>query len=195
MLAPFSMVVRMASYSVATHVGSGMVHHRLEGDELVIEFEKTGKKEVVALADLTRVRLLQEMHGVHSVELTRQHASKLRITARHFLGVGRFESRASQYTAFVKALLAAAQQHAPDARFLTGSTVLFFLGWLCMVVSGFFVLAFAYALLFVDKPFPRQVLYLTPLTLALGVGLIRQGGTTSFDPATPPEKFLPVEAR
>ena len=111
-------------YRLVTHHGSGEVRHLLEPEMLVIEYEKTGRREQVLWGDITEINLRQEMHGIFSAHIKRSTGGTLRVPARHFVKLGQFEDRGAEYTRFIQQLHQAVRNANPRARFVAITSVI-----------------------------------------------------------------------
>ena len=176
-------------YRLATHFRSGEVCHTLEKTGLRVHFQKTGREVFVPFDSVREINLRNEMADVYSVRVRHDHGT-LTIPSRHFVGVGRFESRAPDYRAFVAALSAACAASG-RTRFIAGSSILFAVGVVTLVMGALLAVGFI-AGLAMGKGNPQwRVLFVIPVALAVGVGFLRQGAARSYDPASPPAHLLP----
>lgn len=179
-------------YRLATHLGSGVVRNVVDADGLVVVHEKSGRREEVPFDDVREVNLRQELQGVYTMRIVRRSGRTIIVPARHFEGVGRFEDRAADYAAFVRRFHELAVAHGADIRFVSGSSVLYWLGWFFLVFGALFAAFLIYALGWSDKPIPRPMFGITPVTLLVGAGFVKQGGTRVYDPRAIPAKLLPA---
>jgi hypothetical protein len=177
-------------YRLSTRWGSGEVAHAIEPDALVVVYEKTGKRDVVAFQDITTLNLRQELPGAWTMRLSRKRGSTLTIPARHFVAFGQFELRAAEYRAFVDALHRASRAVNPRIRYVTGSSGLYVLGLVLLVFNAVFAVLIAYG--FATGTPPRlRVLGILPLGVLVAAAFVKQGRAKPYDPAAPPAAFLP----
>ncbi len=178
-------------YRLVTHLGSGEVRHILESNALLIEFEKTGKRESIPLQDITQINLREELQGIFTAHIARNGGRTIRIVSRHFIGVGRFESRAAEYVAFMQQLHRDVRAANPDTRFVAGSSGLYWLGVALVVVGLLLAAAFAYGWLMMPTSPPRAMVAGVPIALVVGGMFVKQGRARSYDCDALPPKLLP----
>lgn len=181
-------------FAIAPHLGSGVMHYHLEEHALRVVAEKSGREEVVPFSRIQRIHLREDMVGVFSADIRVESGPALRLTSRHFLGLGRFEDRGPAYGAFMRALVAASGRVNPSTELLAGSSLLYWLGWVMVVLAIGMGLLVGAALLFgatSGRPPPLGGLLVLPLALVVGGGFIRQGRGKTFMPTEPPARFLP----
>lgn len=181
-------------YEIATHLGSGTTRYLLGDGVLEVHPEKAPRRSI-PLSRIRRLHLKQDMPGMFGAELLADDGPMVRITSRHFLGVGRFEDRGPDYAAFVRALIAATAQAQPTVELRAGSSLLFWLGWVLLgmvAVLGVMLLA-AFAMgMTGERPPPLSGIITIPLGVVIGGGFVRQGRARSFSAAEPPPAFLPA---
>lgn len=177
-------------YRIALDAFSGEVVHVLEPDRLVVTYAKKARTESVPFDTITEMNLREELPGVLSVFVKRRGGSTLRITSRHFVGLGRFDERVAEYSAFVRALCEAVASAKTSTRFTMGSSLLYVVGWVLVVLAIAFTVLVDVAALTRGLP-PLRVLFVLPVALFVGFGFVRQGHARPFDPAHPPTHLLP----
>jgi hypothetical protein len=179
-------------YRLTTHLGSGPVAHRLEQDRLVVTREKSGQRVEVPFSDIRAINLRQDMPGAWTTRIERGSGKTITIPSRHFAGLGQFESRGSEYAAFVKRLHKASRAANPQIRFVAGSTSLYWVGWFLVIVTGLLGVGLLVALA-VGGPRtpPLRVVFAVPIALLVGVAFIRQGLAKTYDPRALPKNLLP----
>ena len=182
-------------YEIATHLGSGTTRYVLSDGMLEVHPEKSASRSI-PLARIRRIHLKQDMPGMYSIEVRSDDGPPLRITSRHFLGLGRFEDRGPDYTAFARALIAATGRAQPAVELIAGSSLLFGIGWVLLVMVGILgvmlLAAFATGALAERGPPPLSGIITIPLGLVIGGGFVRQGRAATFVASDPPQKFLPA---
>jgi hypothetical protein len=183
-------------FEIATHLGSGTTRYVLGEDALEIQADKTGQHTSVPLARIRRIHLKQDMPGMFSAEIRSDAGATLRLTSRHFLGVGRFEDRGPDYAAFVRALVAKTARAQPSVELVAGSSLLFWIGWVLLLMVGILgvmlIVGFATGAL-ADRPRPPiGGLVSVPLGVVIGGGFVRQGRAKTFVASDPPAAFLPA---
>ncbi len=181
-------------FAIAPHLGSGVMHYHLEDHALRVVAEKSGREDVIPFSRIQRIHLREDMVGVFSADIRVESGPALRLTSRHFLGLGRFEDRGPAYGAFMRALVAACGRINPTTELLAGSSLLYGLGWVLVVLAIVMGLLVGAALLFGatnGRPPPVSGLLVLPLALVVGGGFIRQGRGKTFVPTEPPARFLP----
>ena len=180
-------------YELCPHVGAGTVRFALEEGRLVVTRQKTGATEVIPLRDVTLVNLRQELPGAWTVRVQRAGGKPVIIPSRHFDGPGRFVPRNEDYRDFVLALHAATATASPQARFVGGSSGLFWFGWLS-IVFGALMLAGIAASFATDTPPRLRVLAVPGLMGAIGWAFQRQGRAAAYEAHAPPAELLPPVA-
>lgn len=167
--------------------------YRLEDD--VLHWQAGRSKGHIAFADITRIRLVTyvadgETQG--QCTLKQRSGKPLKIRTHHYNGLGDFENRTPTYRPFIRELCRRVATASPQARFLAGSTVMWYV-WialivLCSVVSVLLVLA-----LLGGAPSLFELMF--GLTIMVGAipfvwRQIRRGGQNEFDPQDPPTEFF-----
>ncbi len=167
--------------------------YRLGDDGLYWQAGRTNGH--IAYADVTRVELITyaaEGETQGQCKLKRRSGKPLRIRTHSFDGLGDLEDRTSTYRPFVRELCKRIAAAAPQARFLSGSTTMWYIWIVLLAVLGtvgvFLLLA---------------ILGAPPLAFDLMFGLlvvagiipfvwrqIRRGGQNDFDPQDPPAEFF-----
>jgi hypothetical protein len=182
-------------YRLTTHLGSGTVAHRLEQDRLVVTREKSGQRVDVPFSDIRAINLRQEMPGAWTVRIERGEGKTITVPSRHFVALGQFESRGPEYVAFLRRLHELSSAKNPQIRFVAGSTVLYWVGWFLVVVTGLLGVGLLVALA-VGGPNtpPLRVVASVPIALLVGIAFIRQGRAKTYDPRALPKDLLPPEA-
>lgn len=182
-------------YRLTTHLGSGAVEHRIEQDRLVVTREKSGQRVDVPFSDIRAINLRQEMPGAWTVRIVRGAGKTITIPSRHFVGFGQFQERGPEYVAFVRRLHEASSAANPQIRFIAGSTVLYWIGWILVVVTGLLgaILLGALAVGGPRTP-PWRVVFSVPVALLVGSAFIRQGRAKTYGPRALPGNLLPPEA-
>lgn len=182
-------------FEIATHVGSGTTRYVLTNDVLEVHPEKSAAT-ILPLSRIRRIHLKQDMPGMFMTEIRSEMGPMLRLSSRHFLGVGRFEDRGAQYAAFVRALIAATGRAQPSVELIAGSSLLFWIGWVLLIMVGVLGVMLLYAFvtgLFASRGTPPiGGIISVPLGVVIGGGFVRQGRAKTFGPGDPPAKFLPA---
>ena len=122
---------------------------------------------------------------------SRKHG-KVKIRSHHYASLGLFENRTASYTPFIRELAARVAAGSPNARFLAGSTALWFvwlvIGLLCVGVAVLLILS-----LFVGVPPAGAGLIAVVICLAAAPLIwrrVREGSARTFDPAAPPPELI-----
>lgn len=113
---------------------------------------------------------------------------KLKIRSHHYESLGSFEDRSLTYRHFVRELCRRVAVAAPDARFVTGSTVLWFV-WLTLLVLCALVGSLVVWALVGEVSFPLGSVAAIAVLIAFGPivwRMVREGPSQSFDPNDPP---------
>jgi len=176
-------------YRLATRVGSGMVVHTIEAHELVVTSEKNDSQVVVPFDDITTVNLRQELPGAWSLRIERKSGSTITVPARHFVGVGNFELRTEEYRAFVEALHRGCATNR-SIRYVTGSSGLFVLAAVLLVAHVLVGAVLLHGLMNGTPP-PRRLWGAVGFGVLVSLAIGWQGRAKPYDPAAPPERFLP----
>ncbi len=167
--------------------------YRLEDDGL--RWEAGRSKGQIAYADITHVRLVTyvaEGETQGQCKLKQRSGRPMRIRTHHFDGLGNLEDRTLTYRPFIRELCKRVASAAPQARFLSGSNIMWYI-WIVLLVflgSGSVLLLFA---LLGGPPLAFHLIF----GLLLMAGLIpfvwrqiRRGGQRDFDPQDPPAEFF-----
>ncbi|MBX3200224.1 MAG: hypothetical protein KF850_04880 [Labilithrix sp.] len=178
-------------YRLATRLGSGIISHSIEGDALVVTHEKNGRRVVVPFGDVTTLNLREELPGAWTLHIRRRGGGTIVVPARHFVGFGQFELRAREYRAFVDQLGRACRAANPGVRYTRGSSGLFVLGVVLLVMLGALGVMLVYGLATGHGPPRRSVFVAVPAGLLVAVAFLKQGRAKPFDPAAIPEELLP----
>ncbi len=178
-------------YELATRVGSGVVRHTLDGDYMTVEYEKTGRRDVIPLDDVTQLHLLREFAGIYRMKVSRRRGRTLSIPSRHFEAVGQFEDRGPQYAEFVRTLHAECHRVTPRTRFVAGSTFLFWLGWFFVVCGAALGLLLLQDMAAAPWAPPLKLVWILPMMAVVGASLIVQGRRVRYEHHSIPAKFLP----
>jgi len=179
------------AYSLAVDFRSGEVAHEIERDRLVVRYAKDGRIESIPFASVREINLRQEMPGIYSIFVHRDGGSTIRIPSRHFLGLGRFDDRVTEYAAFVRALLAACVDAGSKARITAGSSALYVLGWITIAMGIVGVAIVLIGSIMRQMLPPLRGLLVVPVAFFVGFGLVRQGGRRAVDPSAPPASVFP----
>jgi hypothetical protein len=177
-------------YTLATDIRSGEVKHQLDGDRLVLSYAKNGRVDSVPLASIREINVRMDM-GIPHTYVLRDGGSTLLIPARHFRGIGQFDDRFEDYSAFIRALLGATAKASSTARFTAGSSILFVFGVLMLVLGIVFTVLVAIASFTRGLP-PLRLLLFLPFAFVSGGGLARSGRARAIDPRDPPRELLPA---
>lgn len=177
-------------YRLNVHLGSGEVSHIVERDRLVVKYDKTGRSESIPFDSIREINLRQEMHGVYTTHVRRHAGKTLMIPSRHFKSLGVFDDRTTEYVPFVRALLDACRLASPTTRLSAGSSLLYVLGWILLVVGIGFCIAVAVASIARGLP-PLRMLFVLPVTIFMGLGFVRQGRARAIGTDGPPPEVLP----
>lgn len=180
-----------AEYSLAIDAFSGEITHVIERDRLVVTYAKGARTESVPFASIREINLRQELPDVFSAFVSREGGKTLRITSRHFRGIGRFDDRRGEYSAFVRLLLGSIAEARTGTKFTVGSSLLYWIGWIFVAVAIAMVGLVGLAAMTRGLP-PQRMLFVLPVSFFLGYGFLRQGRARPFDPAHPPDELLPT---
>lgn len=178
-------------YTLNLHMGSGEVRHVVERDRLVVTYEKTARTESIPFDGIREINLRQEMPGVYTTYIRRHAGKTLMIPSRHFKSLGVFDDRRADYAAFAGALLAACAKASPTTRLTAGSSALYFIGWILIVIGIAFSIAVLVASIARGLP-PLRMLFVLPVAIFMGLGFLRQGRARPIDPASPPPEVFPA---
>jgi hypothetical protein len=181
-------------YRLTTHLGSGPVEYRLEQDRLVVTREKSGQRVDVPFSDIRSINLRQDMPGAWTARIERGAGKAITIPSRHFVGLGKFEDRGPEYVAFVRRLHEASSAANPQIHFVAGSTSLYWIGWILVVVAGLLSAMLIGVLAVKGRAPPLQVVLSVPVVIVVGVAFIRQGRGKAYDPRALPKDLLPPGA-
>ncbi len=179
-------------YRLAVDAFSGEITHVIERDRLVVTYAKSGRTESIPFSSIREINLRQEMAEIFSTFVKREGGSTLRITSRHFRGLGRFDDRRAEYGAFVRSLLGAVAETQASTRFTLGSSLLYWLGWVLVVLGIAFTGLVIVAMASRGALPPLRSLFVLPVIFVVGGGFVRQGRARPFDPMHPPSDLLPA---
>jgi hypothetical protein len=181
-------------YAVEPNLGSGIVHYRLESPFLVVEHEKEGvPNESVLLEEVTSVRL-GLVQGMAFCTLATASGQKVTISSRHVRGFGDFVDQLDEYSDFVRSLHYELADAAPKARYVAGSNLMFALSVLVLGMAALAAIVVTVALVAKGGASLGSflpALGVTPIAIGMSFVLVRQGRAKPYDPASPPDAFLP----
>ncbi len=178
-------------YLINTQAGSGPVRHTLADGYLTVEWEKSGRRESVPLAGVTKLQLTREFQGIFRLKIARNHGKTLSIPSRHFVAMGRFEDRGDEYGELVRQLHAGCHAANPDVVLVSGSTLMYWMGWLFVALGTVLVAGMAFGwMIGMDNP-PWRSLWMLPILYAVGTSFVVQGRTKRHEADAIPPKFLP----
>jgi hypothetical protein len=164
------------------------------GDTALSWRDDRGQGGSLAYADVASVRLIGYVGGSGTMYRCAIKGGGMirKIPSHHFAGFGRVEDRTATYAPFVRALTERVAAHAPQARFIAGSTGLW-ITWLLIGVGALVVLALM-AVILAGGEFIAAGGIPALLVLIVGIPLmvreVRKGGAKFFDPANPPPALL-----
>lgn len=175
----------MMHFQLIPHHQAGRVQYAVEKEALVVSFETRSTSVRIPFADIAKIHVMQEMPGVFRTNVHhRGESGTVSIPSRHFVSLGKFEDRRTEYAAFVRELSLTAAAQNSLIEFRGGSSFLF---WLAATNLAF---AAVLTVLGLTTKSPRLVIgSLCLATLAAALG--RQGRTKSVDPRHFPSKWMP----
>lgn len=167
--------------------------YRFEDDAL--HWQAGRSKGQIAFADITRIRLVTyvadgETQG--QCTLKQRSGKPLKIRTHHYNGLGDFEDRTSTYSPFIRELCRRAATASPQARFLAGSSAMWYV-WLAILVLCCSVSVLL--LLALSGGAPSWIGMMLGLAfMATAIPFVwrqfRRGGQKDFDPQDPPADLL-----
>ena len=179
-------------YRLAIDAFSGEVTHVIERDRLVVTYAKSARTESIPFSSIREINLREEMADIFSTFVKREGGGTLRITSRHFRGLGKFDDRRAEYGAFIRSLVRAVAEAHASARFTLGSSLLYWLGWVLVVLGVAFTGLVVVASASRGALPPLRMLFVLPVVFFMGGGFVRQGRARAFDPMHPPSELLPA---
>lgn len=173
------------AFQLVPQQSAGMVSFALEAGAISVSSDLRGTTSRILFSDIIKIHIMQEFPGVFRTNVYhRGEGGPVSIPSRHFVGVGQFEDRRTEYAAFVNELSLAASGLNPRILFVGGSSLLFWVAALNVPTVAFCLW------LGVARGQQRGLvaaLFLVPLIVAMG----RQGRTKSYDPRHPPARWMP----
>lgn len=160
-----------------------------------LQWKEAGGRGELRYAAVRRMRLIAypSTGGEHcQCTLSAGRGRKVKLRSHHYSSLGAFEDRTDTYAPFVRELSRRIAAAAPDARFLAGSTGMWFV-WLGLFATVAMVVALLLlALLGGGAQEAGVVAPLVALTFAVPAGwkVLRRGKAAEFDPADPPADLL-----
>ncbi len=180
-------------YRVDTHFGSGPVVYALDAQRLIVSHEKSGERRVLPYSSVKKINLRQDMPGAFTTVIAHDEGRAVMIPSRHFVGIGRFESRATEYVAFVTELHRLAHAASPSIRFVVGSSLLFWAGVAVASLGGLLGVLVVVGMATTGRMPPAQAIWPVPMAIFVSLGFLRQGRAKLYDPQQLPETMLPRE--
>jgi len=167
-------------------------------DDALIVRRDNGDEESIPLREIQVFQLRDESvyDGVHVYAcVLRTARRKLVIRSAHYVGLGKLESRADDYRAFVRALQTAIQPHAHTIKFIKGSQFLRLLAISVLVICPVLLLGMG-AAMYASAGTQRIIRLLVYLLAFVGMApgmlaIVRRGRPRTFDPAESLDDYLP----
>ena len=151
----------------------------------------------MALAEIVLVRLIKfpSFGGdQHYCDVRDQSGAKVRIRSHHYKSMGAFEDRSETYVPFVRELILRVASASPQAKFIAGSSRMWYL-WLGLLVLSVVVAVLLVMALLGGASLSGGIIGPIVVFAILGPGmwrLVRRGREREFDPDNPPAELLGV---
>lgn len=159
-----------------------------------LEWREGAKTGRIPYGDVTEMRLISfKSSGTqYQCTLRARGSGKFKIRSHHYRSLGSFEDRSTTYGPFMRALARRIAEHAPDAKFMAGSTAMWFV-WLIIGIMWFGISLLLIAMLASGETLGGDslwILVLAGIVAPIVIHQLRQGRGKTFDPQDPPATVL-----